>query len=642
LTKPKQGKGLVGPPYCFVDGEGANRDDGSQDYVVLCAYSDWFGERILRHEDNSRLTTVEILLWLLALNKESRDAGVPHTFVGFGLRYDVSMWLKDIDRWSSARLASPERYGWYDAKGIPQWVSWAGFSLRQLGSDFACITSQHGWNRRYDKMSFSVWDVWKFYQGSFVDSLRKWKVLPEHELEAMQEMKDKRPYFTTDEYARDADSIINYCLDECRAGVKLVQLLWDTTQDLDYPLKRLDGAGSLAAAMLKAWGVLEYADDPPEYLKNAIACAYHAGRFEVGWYGRIRKQTWQYDLRSAYPTAMQTLPCLKHAEWYATTEVITDGVYECEWELPSPCYWGALPYRHKDGAISYPRRGSGWVWGAEVLAARRLYPDSITIRQGWALARKCDHVPFASVPSVYLQRLYLGKSAQGIVLKLGLNSLYGKTAQTVGKPKYANYVWAGMITSHCRAAILDAIREAGPEHVIAIATDAVVTDAPVGLPLSDRLGDWEETTQTDGLLIIQPGMTIAYSQDEISYKSRGFGKKEFSKTAHQAEQLWEWFGISASLRIHTQRFYTHKTALQRNDYELRCRWKRESIDVAFRPNENKRAVPDDAKCAHIYNRPAITFAVEGGYDSASWPYKKIKEQLESEDVYEEEEVFEGV
>lgn len=640
MTKPKQGKGLVGPPYLFIDGEGANRDDGTQDYVVLCAWSDATGARILRHEDNSRLTTVEILLWLMRLNKELRDAGTPHTFVGFGLRYDLSMILKDVPAWSSSRWASPEKWDWYDDKGMPRWVSWAGFSFRQLGSEFACLTSQHGWDRWYEPLSMAVWDVWKFYQGTFVDSLRKWKVLPEHELDAMQEMKDKRPHFTTEEYDRDPDSIINYCLDECKAGVRLVTLLWETTQDLGYPLKRLDGAGSLAAAMLKAWGVLEYADDPPAHLTEPVSCAYHAGRFEVAWYGRIRKQTWQYDIRSAYPTAMQTLPCLKHSEWYPTTDVIEDGLYDAEWEFPEPCYWGALPHRAKDGSISYPRRGSGWIWGSELLAARRLYPDCITVRGGWALARKCDHVPFSPVPSVYLQRLNLGKSAQGIVLKLGLNSLYGKTAQTVGRPKYANYIWAGMITSKCRAMILDAIREAGPEHVIAVATDAVVTDVPLTLPLSDSLGDWEESTQTDGLLVVQPGMTVAYSQDEISYKSRGFGKKEFSKKIDEAERAWNAVGILGTIDIDAQRFYTHKTALQLNNYELRCRWVRNKIKVRYMPSEHKRKLTPDAWVAHRENRPAKTLSIEG-VDTPSYPYKKILEQLEWADkLYEEEEVIE--
>jgi hypothetical protein len=551
------------------------------------------------------------------------------------------MILRDVPKWSAARWASPERYDWYDEKGMPRWVSWAGFSMRQLGSDFSIITSQIGWEKRYDPMSFSVWDIWKFYQGTFVDSLRKWRILPESELAAMQDMKDKRPYFTTEEYARDPDSIIGYCLDECRAGVRLATALYDTCESLGYPLKRLDGAGSLAAAMLKAWGVLEYADDPPSFLVDAVACAYNAGRFEVARYGRIIKQTWQNDIRSAYPYAIQSLPCLKHAEWCETTDVVEDGIYEVQWTTPTPCYWGPLPVRYKDGSIAYPRRGAGWYWGAELLAAMRLYPDSFDVKRGWKLVRNCNHVPFREVPSVYVQRLALGKSAQGLVLKLGLNSLYGKTAQTVGRPKYANYIWAGMITAKCRAMILDAVRLAGPEHVIAIATDAVVTDVPLDLPHSDRLGDWEESTQTDGLLIVQPGMTVAYHQGEVTFKSRGFGKKEFGGNVQQAERAWEVLGISATMTVHAQRFYTHKTALQLADYDLRCRWVRAPIVIRFAPNEVKRAVPHEAKSAHIYGRPAQTLSAEGVHDPPSFPYKKILAQLETgEQVYEEEEVIE--
>src|SRR5690348_17906092 len=51
-----------------------------------------------------------------------------------------------------------------------------------------------------------------------------------------------------------------------------------------------------------------------------------------------------------------------------------------------------------------------------------------------------------------------GKDGAGIVLKLGTNSTYGKTAQSVGSAPFRSWIWAGNITSGTRAQLLRAMR----------------------------------------------------------------------------------------------------------------------------------------------------------------------------------------
>ena len=596
--------------------------------MVLCAYSEFTGPLTLQNEDKTPLTTRQILEWLLDLNTQLKEAKQRHILVGFGLGYDIAMWLRDIPERPAARLFRPEAMDWLDAKGTPKWSPCGPYAFRSIGSSFQVIDSIHGLGATHTKenrRSLEVWDIWKFFQGSFVHALTKWNILTDDELAAMGAMKAKRSTFHADEITSE---IIEYCLNECAAGVKLMTKLDQTCIELGYPLRRFDGAGSLAAAMLRAWQIDKYQAPVPEKMKRAVSCAYFGGRFEIASHGWIEKPVYQYDINSAYPCIIKDLPCLACAEWKASKVVQYEGIYEVVWELPLPCEWGSLPHRNKQGEITYPQSGHGWYWGAEILAAERLYPGSHKVISGWNLVRKCSHIPFSEVPNVYLQRQQLGKNAKGLILKLGLNSLYGKTAQSIGTPKYANYIWAGMITAGCRAMILDAIRVAGPEHVLMTATDSILVDCEVTLPTGPekKLGEWDESCSNGGILIIQPGITVAYDEyGNGTYKSRGLGKAEFARYARAAEREWRTLGILGAFRAKSHRFIGMKTALARGKYHTRCKWVDVTEVLKYFPG-SKRYMPESEVYAHLENRPARSLA-RNGWQDPSYPYKHIYEKL---------------
>src|SRR5439155_17384890 len=84
--------------------------------------------------------------------------------------------------------------------------------------------------------------------------------------------------------------------------------------------------------------------------------------------------------------------------------------------------------------IHYPTNGEGWYWDGEVAEAMKLHPKGIQIREGVQIVPQCDHKPFAFIDDTYAERQRL--EAQGDyankTLKLALNALYGKTAQSIG------------------------------------------------------------------------------------------------------------------------------------------------------------------------------------------------------------------
>ena len=347
-------------PFLFLDGEGGNREDGSHEYIVLCGWSEYTGELILRNDDGSPLATRQILDWLLDLAARLKREEHPHTFVGFGLGYDVAMWLKDIPWHPAHAFYSPARAGWIDPKGMPRYVPWSAYSMRVIGSEYSFIDSIWGLGARTTKenrRSIAVWDVWKFFQGSFVKALKDWAILSAAELDAIEAMKKKRSTFDADEIS---DEIIAYCLSECRSGVALMTKLDATCTDLGYQLRRYDGAGSLAAAMLRAWSIDMYQAPVPEDMTDAVSCAYFGGRFEIAAHGRTMKPVYQYDINSAYPAIIKDLPCLACSEWHESTELEEEGLYEVEWIVVGRCQWGPLPHRNRRGEITYPQCGRGW------------------------------------------------------------------------------------------------------------------------------------------------------------------------------------------------------------------------------------------------------------------------------------------
>ena len=155
-----------------------------------------------------------------------------------------------------------------------------------------------------------------------------------------------------------------------------------------------------------------------------------------------------------------------------------------------------------------------------------------------------------------------------MALKNAQTSIYGKTAQNVGAKVYTNWLYASFITAYCRKMILDSIatHPGGAYSVLMVATDGICFDSKhPSLPLTTRLGDWEETTYTD-LLLFKPGVywhREGKENFELKVKSRGVPKREFKESLHIVE---DWF----------------KDLHEWEEVPIKGLWPRFSVDVIFR------------------------------------------------------------
>ncbi len=174
----------------------------------------------------------------------------------------------------------------------------------------------------------------------------------------------------------------------------------------------------------------------PEEFEIAASAAYFGGRAEVSRIGYVPGPIYQYDLNSAYPSAMLDLPCPMHTTWEHRPQSnrLPRGLYlaKVRFAHPPGNRWCGLPIRTKD-AICWPYMGIGWYWSVEIESAQKyLGTKIINVLDLWvARQTRCECRTFEFIRGLYQKRLDLEaeEKSKGHPIKTGLNAMYGKEAQ---------------------------------------------------------------------------------------------------------------------------------------------------------------------------------------------------------------------
>lgn len=301
----------------------------------------------------------------------------------------------------------------------------------------------------------------------------------------------------------------------------------------------------------------------PAWFYDAARASYYGGWFEQFMHGHVG-DVWEYDLNSAYPFIIASLPCLhttglhngRYTQGKGTNYPRSNRAYTLVYGTVrgSNPHIGAAPYRSTKGLISRPNLTKGWYWLHEIDAARRALLVDEVVCETWVSYEPCDCRPVFDPVTIGITRLYqarldFGKNTpQGKSAKLVYNSAYGKTAQSIGTPKYSNPVYASLITAGCRTLILNAIAShpQGASAVAMVATDGIYfTTQHKGLTLSTTaLGAWDET-QKVGMTQLMPGVYWDDSTRERiarleapKLKSRGVNAKDLARQIERLDGLF--------------------------------------------------------------------------------------------------------
>jgi hypothetical protein len=248
-----------------------------------------------------------------------------------------------------------------------------------------------------------------------------------------------------------------------------------------------------------------------------------------------------------------------------------------------------LPYRLPGGGILFCSEGSGWYMRDEAIAAKRwletfvahglpgvaadglpceIAPDvakKIAPSLGFArLPRRAEEHglnlliteavcfkagkarphPYAFIPELYKERARLRREEPGNVaeqnIKLSLNSLSGKAAQSIGgsetaPPRTACPWYAAATTAGTRRRVMEAALQS-PHAIVQFSTDGIVSQEPLNLDIGEGLGQWEAKRVAPGTpsVFLQSGLYTYRTEDEKlpTIKTRGM------KRNYETQEEW--------------------------------------------------------------------------------------------------------
>lgn len=522
-----------------------------QPYVLLAHSKPNKGKAgAIRDDSGKGLSTRDCLEFILDAKKRYPDS----IFVGFGFNYDINMILKDLPTHclNEVRTTGTTLTGGYFIKWVPRKM----FNV----------------THRRSGRAFILYDVFGYFAKSFEQVCVQFLGEEDPRLATIRAGKAARgtALFNLDEM----DSrIIPYNAMELEMLVEIMVLLRKDLHDVSIDPEGWHGPGAVASKALAYFSV-PISRQTPIGVIHAAQYGYAGGWFEHFWLGCSPGRVWEYDLHSAYPAATLQLPDLSKGHWEYVDhfEPGTFGVWDIRYSghhggrgsnhRPQPLYC-----RSENGSITHPFEVQGWYWTPEA----SLVPDSV--RGGWVFRPSSDARPFAFIQDLYDSRLVLKGPPYNPAeraLKLVLNSIYGKLAQTVGwdkknklPPTWHQFEWAGYITSYTRAKIYQAILQA-PEAIIAVETDAIFSTVPLDLPQSDLLGDWE-CKMHEKITYLQSGFYYAEEPNgSITCRYRGMDRDPVTKQpmglpydevlSHLATRTGRPTKESGKLRAQTTRF----------------------------------------------------------------------------------------
>lgn len=498
--------------------------------------------------------------------------------------YDVTMMLKSMPEERAKRLLN-RHLRFAKDNNFASGVDIGPFQVEYIPHKEFKVRKVIGVNYEDNRTPiYSPWtivsDVGQFFQTSFLQTLEKWEIGTAEEREMIRKGKSMRAGF-----AGMDDEIRAYNSLECLLLRDLMYAFRTTCMETGYVPSKWQGPGHLATAMLKKHGIPKRDSVPilsNFQFKDLANAAYYGGRFETTAVGPVNRPVWQYDINSAYPDVLRTLPCLIHGSWRRVKERPNEGLWfgRTYFYHPPIGYLSQLPIRDKTGNIKYPREGHGVYWSTELEAAESAGTD-IRVTESWVYEEHCQCRWFDFIDDYYERRLRLGKTTKGYVLKLGGNSIYGKIAQSIGYAPFANPVWAGLITAGCRAKIIKAYSQA-PDDCYMIATDGIFMGKQLDLPVSNKLGEWEETYHEGGMFIVQPGIYFLSSGD---VKTRGVERGRIHKMRSEFEQQWQKYvdshGTDFTISVPVDNFITATQALARRKWNTAGTWEHTTRELSF-------------------------------------------------------------
>lgn len=325
-------------------------------------------------------------------------------------------------------------------------VELENYRITFIPSKFLKISSLRE-NKNGHKWAHRTWthyDVSQFFYGSLESASEEW--LGKEKLTGIAD---------TTKFGSENNQVNDYILEHwdniltyARKDAQLVKELWEEAvsvgENLDIPMGKPFSTGYLAEAYLN-----EHLGHKPGITNTEIASlaweTYSGGRFEVikrGFIGDVSGP----DINSAYPFILQQLPDPKTVQWKRRDSpsidlLETSDIGFLDIAVTTDSDRPIQPFAVKiDSKVMYPALDNYRIQTIKDIFLNALeygYIEDYTIHEAWL--GFCDEhtvYPFTFIDELYNRRKDFeahGHFKKGQLLKIILNSMYGKTCQTTPK-----------------------------------------------------------------------------------------------------------------------------------------------------------------------------------------------------------------
>ena len=313
-----------------------------------------------------------------------------------------------------------------------------GYEITFIPGKFLKVRDEHG-------NTCTHYDASQFFYTSLDKAAKKWL------------NKGKRSGIDTSKFGKkdEKSSVNDYILKHwfairkyAKVDAELVRDLWKeavkTGEELDIPMGLPFSTGYLAESYLNH-KMPEKPGIGPKDMANLAWDSYKGGRFEIFKRGDVGKVAGP-DINSAYPYVFSMLPDPKTLRWEreqsANIEAISNADYGfVKITVTTDSSRTIQPFGVKvDGKLKYPaleEKEITVVKDVFIHAYENGLIEDFTLQDCWlGYETVGTHYPFDFINSMYETRKEFeanGYMKKGLLLKIILNSMYGKTCQTTPK-----------------------------------------------------------------------------------------------------------------------------------------------------------------------------------------------------------------
>jgi hypothetical protein len=547
----------------------------------------------------------------------SRDPhGRQPIFAAFGASYDQAQILADLPNSKLWEFHTRKKWwrrkkGLHDEERQQSVVLWGGYAVsgkpRKNIVLYKLRNPDRWWRLVKGRKTIDwierieIFDVVGFFNSSLLKAIETFPgLVTPAELEILKRGKADRGHVTKENVHGKMPGLKLYTANELKTTAKMMELVRITLETAipgrPIKLKKWWGAGAVAQALLKDYlgkdcraklGDIEtplrsQEEDVRRPLEWGLR-AFFGGRGELMKQGLTQDILFLYDIASAYPAQIAQLPSMEGGKWVyrknPTREEIFQSnmlsmfrveTYNFRFDLP----FYPFPFRTMSGAIMFPANVKGVYMRDEVIGGfkyfdeferqgrlcnRVIHPEGPEIRVTEAMffIPATDEKRFAFVQELFDLRASIvavdEDDVRGVILKLAINSIYGKLAQSVGRrgdpPLFASPWMAAAITAGTRRKLIEAALTAC-DSIVCFATDGIVSTRPldVFVPPRKTLGHWEQKTSMHGSVFVQSGV-YAVMKDRskgdkgVKIASRGFSPQNIGVSEEVSWTQRRWLKV---------------------------------------------------------------------------------------------------